>query len=174
MDNQQATSSETDLAYFAGIIDGEGWIGLQKRFERNRFTTYKPTIRVTNTDANIIERIQEIWLKLGVNGHLYETTQGPSVANGKPVMYLQIQKQTLLKKTLEAVLPYLVGKRARAAMLLRFVDKTVDREEAYQMIRAANQKGVLRGESSEAKSDPSNDRFILEEDMVHPAEKSGG
>jgi hypothetical protein len=172
MDNQQATPSEPELAYFAGIIDGEGWIGLQKRFVKNRFTVYAPRVRVTNTDSNIIEHIQMIWEKLGVNGHLYENTQDPSVSNGKPVMYIQIQKQELIKKTLEALLPYLVGKKARAIMLLRFLNKNrsfVEDDEIYQQIRDANQKGIHLGESSEAMSTTSK-----EEDMVHPAEKSGG
>jgi hypothetical protein len=148
MDNKQAMPTETDLAYFAGIIDGEGWIGLSKKF-RKPWITYHPCIRVTNTDANIIERVQSIWEALGVGSHLYETTQSPSVPNGKPVMYIQIQKHQLIKKTLEALMPYLVGKRARAVMLLRFVDKTIDREEAFQFMKTANQKGISHGKSSE-------------------------
>lgn len=168
MDNQQAIPSEAELGWFAGIIDGEGWIGLQKRLQRH-WVTYKPTLRITNTDANIIEKAQDIWLKLGVNGHLYDNEQCPSVPNGKTIMYIQVQKQELLKKTLEAIIPYLSGKKARAVMLLRFLTNTVDREEAYQMIRAANKKGV--GESSEAICEASQN---VSEDMVHPNNESIG
>lgn len=146
MDNKQATLKDTDLAYFAGIVDGEGWIGLQKRFKKGKLggdiVSYLPCIRVTNTDSNIINRIAEIWESLGVTGHLYESSQGPSVPNGKTVMYIQIQKQELLKRTLEAIIPHLVGKKARAQMLLRFIDRTIDRNVAYEAIRLANKKGV--------------------------------
>lgn len=144
MNNQQATP--IDLAYLAGIIDGEGWVGLQKRLQK-RWITYKPTLRVTNTDSNIINRVYEIWESIGVSGHIYEQEQGPSVPNGKQVMYIQLNKASDIQKVLEAVIPYLVGKKARAVMLVRYLTKTVDREEAYQTIRAANRKGV--GESSE-------------------------
>jgi hypothetical protein len=148
MDNQQATP--VDLAYLAGIIDGEGWIGLQKRVQgKGNWVTYKPALRITNTDANIINRVYEIWESLGVSGHIYENTQDPSVSNGKQILNLQLNKQSVIKIVLEAVIPYLVGKKSRAIMLLRFLDKSVDREEAYEAIKIANRKGVSKEESSE-------------------------
>jgi hypothetical protein len=170
MDNKQATP--TDLAYLAGIIDGEGWIGLQKRLDR-RWVTYKPALRITNTDPNIINRVYEIWEGLGVSGHIYENTQDPSVSNGKTIMNLQLNKQSVIKTVIEAVIPFLVGKKARAIMLLRFLDKSVDREEAYQSIKAANKKGV--GESSETTRETLemigtiNNPVVLSEDIVQTA-----
>lgn len=165
MDNKQATS-QTDLAYLAGIIDGEGWIGLQKRLNK-RWWTYLPCIRVTNTDPNIIQRVCEIWDGLGVSGHIYETEQGPSVSNGKNVMYIQIQKQSVLRTVLEAIIPYLVGKKARAIMLLRFLNKQVDRDEAYEAIRLANRKGVR--ESSETTREAPLQMLDVDEDIVQAA-----
>lgn len=144
MDNKQATL--VDLGYLAGIIDGEGWVGLQKRLQK-RWITYKPALRITNTNADIINRVYEIWEKIGVSGHIYENEQSPSVPNGKQIMNLQLNKGSDIQKVLEAVIPYLVGKKARAIMLLRYLTKTVDREEAYQEIKKANRKGVE--ESSE-------------------------
>lgn len=175
MDNKQATLHETDLAYLAGIIDGEGWVGLQKRI-MGKWVTYKPALRITNTDANIINRVYEIWEMLGVTGHIYENEQNPSITNGKMIMNLQLNKQSVIKVVLESVIPYLVGKKARAIMLLRFLDKTVDREEAFQAIKTANQKGIPRfptgvGESSEATREAPVAE--LDEDMVHSAAKAG-
>lgn len=142
--NQQATP--TDLAYLAGIIDGEGWIGLQKRLQK-RWITYKPTIRVTNTDSNIINRVYEIWESCGISGHIYENEQNPSVTNGKQILNLQLNKRIDIQTVLEAVIPYLVGKKARAIMLLRYLKNEVDREQAHDFIRLANKKG--KGESPE-------------------------
>jgi len=138
MDNKQATPIE--LAYLAGIIDGEGWIGLQKRLQR-KWITYKPALRITNTDANIINVVRKIWENVGVDGHIYENDQQPSVPNGKQILNIQLNKQSDIKRILDAVIPYLVGKKARAEMLLKFLDKTIDREEAYLAIKQANQKG---------------------------------
>jgi LAGLIDADG-like domain len=144
MDNKQATS--TDLAYLAGIIDGEGWIGLQKRLQK-RWTTFKPALRVTNTDSNIINRVYEIWESIGVSGHIYENEQNPSVPNGKQIMNLQLNKRVDIQKVLEQVIPYLVGKKARAIMLVRYLTNTVDKDEAYESIKSMNRKGMR--ESSE-------------------------
>ena len=140
MDNKQAT--QTDLAYLAGIIDGEGWIGLQKRLQK-RWITYKPALRVTNTDANIINRVYEIWESIGVSGHIYENEVSPSVPNGKQIMNLQLNKRIDIQKVLEQVIPYLVGKKARAIMLVRYLTNTVDKEEAYEAMKSMNRKGVV-------------------------------
>lgn len=151
MDNKQAT--QTDLAYLAGIIDGEGWIGLQKRLDR-RWITYKPALRVTNTDANIINRVYEIWEAIGVSGHIYENEQNPSVPNGKQIMNLQLNKAVDIQKILEQVIPYLVGKKARATMLVRFLTKTVDREEAFQAMKSMNRKGVVVSSETTRETEP--------------------
>lgn len=163
MDNQQATP--TDLAYLAGIIDGEGWVGLQKRFDK-KWWVYKPALRVTNTDPNIINRVYEIWEAVGVSGHIYENEQNPSVSNGKQIMNLQLNKKIDIQRVLEHIIPYLVGKKARAIMLHRYLTNTVDREEAYQSIRLANKKGV--GESPETTREASIP-MVLNEDIVHTA-----
>lgn len=46
--------TETDLAYIAGFIDGEGCIGLSPR-NKQRTRCY-PYLRVANTDKKILER----------------------------------------------------------------------------------------------------------------------
>lgn len=174
MDNKQATLQDTDLAYLAGIVDGEGWVGLQKRLLK-QWVTYKPALRVTNTDANLINRIYEIWETLGVSGHIYENEMSPSVPNGKQVMNLQLNKQSDILKVLNAIIPYLVAKKARAVMLKRFLDKTVDREEAYLSIRAANRKGApsdLRESSETTREAPQVPP--VDDDIVQAAMKIGG
>ena len=170
MDNKQATSIQNDLiytaelAYLAGIIDGEGWIGLQKRLQK-RWITYKPALRVTNTDANIINKVRQVWEVIGVDGHIYENDQDPSVTNGKQIMNIQLNKQTDILRVLLAVEPFLVGKRARAQMLIRFLTKSIDREEAYQFIRTANKKGLR--ESSETTREAPDSHLV--EDMAQTA-----
>lgn len=172
MDNKQATLKDTDLAYLAGIVDGEGWIGLQKRLLK-QWVTYKPALRVTNTDANLINRIYEIWEMIGVSGHIYENEMSPSVPNGKQIMNLQLNKQSDILKVLDSIIPYLVAKKARAIMLKRFLEKTVDREEAYLAIKAANRKGIPldQRESSETTREAP---AVQGEDIVHSVVKAGG
>ncbi len=45
---------KTDLAYAAGIIDGEGNIGIYANTSRNGYPVYRMRVRVTNTDEGLI------------------------------------------------------------------------------------------------------------------------
>jgi hypothetical protein len=137
MDNKHAMP--TDLAWLAGIIDGEGWIGLQKHIvPKNKCVAYSPHFRVTNSDLNIINRTQEILNSIGLNPYLKQQLH---IEGRKTVYHLNLHKQANLKVIYEAVLPYLVGKKARAEMMLRYINKTIDREIAYQELKKANQRG---------------------------------
>jgi hypothetical protein len=158
MDNQQATP--IDLAYFAGIIDGEGWIGLQKHIvPKNKCIAYSPHFRVTNTDLNIIGRIQGILNLMGINPYLKQQVH----VNGcKTVYHLNLHKKDHLKTVYESTLPYLVGKKARAEIMLRYIERSIDREEAYLEIKKANQKG----ESSETTREAP---LVMDEDIVQAA-----
>lgn len=55
MDNKQATP--IDLAYLAGLMDGEGCIMITKSKISNK-PVYNCQVKITNTDVNLIEKIQ--------------------------------------------------------------------------------------------------------------------
>ena len=147
MDNQHATPTDAEIGYLAAMFDGEGYVGLQRAVHRKRFIGYHARIGISNTDSNIIEKVQQIWNKLGINPHIYEK---PSTVNPfrKVCMYIEVLKLSLIKETLEAVLPHLAGKRARAVMLLKFINNEIDRDKAYENLKELNKKG-RPGEPSE-------------------------
>ena len=53
----------TDLAYVAGIIDGEGYIGLYNAVNGN----FRLQVGVTNTNEWLIQ-----WLKFAFGGHIHQ------------------------------------------------------------------------------------------------------
>ena len=127
MGNQQATDAE--LGWMAGIIDGEGWLGMCVGAEKS----YRPThhtrqysvtvdIKVTNCDPEIIVKAAQIMRKIGVNPYIRQ----PKVElkeNHKPHYEVSVHRMAPVRRVLEAVLPYLVGtKLERANLILRFMD----------------------------------------------------
>jgi hypothetical protein len=121
MDNQQGTIAE--LAWLAGIIDGEGWIGFtlakDQRGNVRRSILVKTEIRINNCDKAIVDKCIDIWRKVGVN---------PYIRNYKHkgirrrVYELATKNMTGVSKILIAVIPYLVGnKLERAKIMLRFI-----------------------------------------------------
>ena len=63
---------DTINAYYAGLTDGEGYVGI--RTSKNKkgdkiYERYTLQITITNCDLRVLERAVSIW-----GGHIYETT----------------------------------------------------------------------------------------------------
>lgn len=143
--------TDIELAYFGGILDGEGTISVNyRRFKRRdagKFRTYhRPYISVGNTDFRLVE-----WLKNTFGGfistHCYK---GP---NNK-TLHTWICRDRDLDKILDAVMPYLLLKKSQAECV-RAIKDTVKRgatklspdvidlrERMTLKIRSLNQRGV--------------------------------
>lgn len=120
MDNQQ--TSLTDLAWLAGIIDGEGWIGLSlaidDRSKTRRTVVVKTEIKINNTDREIIARCQRIWKQIGVNPY-YREYKYKAKAYRKPVYEVATKHMTGVLKLIDATLPYLTGNKLERAKLMK-------------------------------------------------------
>lgn len=127
MDNPQATDAE--LGWLAGIIDGEGWLGMSIETEHwyrigqnTRQKSIKVEIKVTNCDPEIVVKTAQIMQKLGVNPYIRQ----PKVelkANHKIHYEASTKRMAPVQRILQAIRPYLVGSKAeRADLILRFIE----------------------------------------------------
>ena len=128
MGNQQA--KDTDLAWLAGIIDGEGSILLGSGGKRGQFPGYhglqiRATIHITNTCANIISKCEEILDQLGVSFHVADKT---TASNRTQVWRIDIGKMEHTQRLLEAIMPFLVSKIGQAKIVHRFVVRRQNRK----------------------------------------------
>lgn len=123
MDNQQ--TSLTDLAWLAGIIDGEAWVGFSlakdDRSKNRRTVVVKTEIKIPNTDKEIIAKCYRIWKQIGVNPYYRETSYKVK-SYRKPVYEVATKNMTGVQKMINAVLPFLTGnKLERAHLMLEFI-----------------------------------------------------
>lgn len=151
MDNQQAT--QTDLAWLAGIIDGEGYVTLAGRKQRTR-PNYIACLEITNTEALLIQRVQRICGQLGVHLHLKEFAPRSGC---KVAWKLEAHRFTSVGPILVATLPYLTGKARRAIKVLDFIHRRQsygEQHPPYTPVEYALvvevQDLVRNGESSQA------------------------
>ena len=147
MGNQQATDAE--LGWLAGIIDGEGYLGMNLESEHSYRETHqtrqyniKVEIKVTNCDPEIVVRTAQIMHKLGVNPYIRQ----PAVVDLKPnhnIHYeASIKRMAPVKVVLEAIRPYLVGtKQERADIILRFIQLRTDNPGVENPAYADNATG---------------------------------
>ena len=164
MDNTHAMPEE--LGYLAGLMDGEGCIAIQQQKLAKGKYAYGVNVKITNTDPNIIETIQSIYLKLGVNPLIRERSN-QDVPQWKSWFEVYLTKQAHIKVVLEAILPYLRGKKSRAIIMLRYLDKQLEREDAFLQLRNANSKGKP---SETTRETPPQ----VDEDIVQAATNVGG
>lgn len=104
---------QTDLAYIAGILDGEGHIGIKKTVTRRNGRInpqYQERIAVRMVDEPAIRFIAET-----LGGNYY--SERPHAHNGRPLYCFQATDRQAASM-LEAVLPYLRVKRQNALAVL--------------------------------------------------------
>ncbi len=118
--------AETDLAYMAGIIDGEGTITIG--------TSGSPRLLVANSSMLLME-----WIVATFGGRM-QTPRATRKPNHKPVIswYCSADQTVALCRLL---LPCLKVKRLQADLILAWRD-TTDRVVALKLIRALNRRGL--------------------------------
>lgn len=101
--------AEAELAYFAGILDGEGSFVLHRNRIGYRFSCQ---VQVGNTDIRIME-----WIRVRFGGSVNQERR--SNVKHKPI-YRWVSQADNLDSLLTAVQPYLVAKRDQAELLLAY------------------------------------------------------
>jgi hypothetical protein len=118
--NQQA--SLTELAWLAGIVDGEGYIGVQYYNTRKRNISISAELSICNTDEQIIFKSQNIIQKLGVNPYIQTYMYGlKNKPKNKKQQKIVVHRMKQLSIVLKNINPYLTGnKKERAELVLEF------------------------------------------------------
>lgn len=128
MDNQQERF-ELELAWLAGIIEGEGWISLMlvKSAKKNGISlpAYVPNIGLVNTDLSIVEKAEELFNKLGLKyrKQLRKAYVGSDGASRKEKKEISIATHENFKILAKAIYPFMVGiKKQRIEKVLKFIE----------------------------------------------------
>ncbi len=104
-----------ELAYFAGLMDGEGCFNINYNKKRN---TYQARLTMTNTNLDML-----IWCQERIGGKIYKRKKYADHHKDKYEWMSWGDKEFLLN-LLKKILPFLVGKREQCKVLIKF-EKTV-------------------------------------------------
>lgn len=125
---------DTDLAWLAGIWEGEGSILLYSRPVNDKRIQITPSVTVTNTDIHIMNRVRKIVESLGCN---FSWRQYRPKKGTRDCYRYSSAHAHHIKVFLENILPFMVGeKKAAGETLLAFVSRRVE--------KAKDQKGGLK------------------------------
>lgn len=118
--NPQATLIE--IAWLAGIVDGEGYIGIQYYHTRKKNLSAGVELSICNTDEQIIFKSQNIIQKIGINPYIQTYMYGlKNRPKNKKQLKLVVHRMKQLSILLNNINPYLTGnKKERAELVLEF------------------------------------------------------
>lgn len=119
---------DTDLAWLAGIWDGEGSITMFSHTEKNGSKKLCPTCLVVNTDISIINEVRRILEELECKFVIHEFK--PQKDHHKMQWRITSRNMGYIVKLLSAIGPYLKGeKKARAEILLSYCTQRMQKTE---------------------------------------------
>jgi hypothetical protein len=115
---------QTDYAWMAGFIDGEGYIGMKKGYTVNDHKYHSwskegwywvtPTINVCNTDYQSLKKIGNA---IGANVNKRKKTN----TNLKSLYTVECSSREKIKRFLPNIMPYLIVKKKQAELVYRLV-----------------------------------------------------
>jgi len=138
-----------ELAYMAGIIDGEGTIYLQRQI-RNSYLSWYPRLQVCNTNAPVMK-----WIHSRFGGHLYGKDRSKHNKNWK-YQYQWYTNRKIMDNLLPKILPYLIIKKEHAQLILEFrktfkkhygtrgvpPEIAIIREKIFHKLKLINKRGI--------------------------------
>jgi hypothetical protein len=119
LDYVPQTYKPTDLAYMAGIIDGEGcfWIGKVPKKEGDGYVSehYRGLLKIDNTDIRLIE-----WIDSVFSGTASAQCRTTSSRKFEREIFTWNATGDRLLDMCEQILPYLVIKKEQCELMIKF------------------------------------------------------
>ena len=106
----------TQIAYLAGIIDGEGsiYIGNFSCNPKTGAKYYQTNMEVTNSDKGLLD-----WLYNTFGGRIYEYTEKQTPKNHRCTYYRWIVTGNCLTHLCDLLLPYLICKKRQCEIMIK-------------------------------------------------------
>jgi len=113
--NQQAKA--VDLAWLAGLVDGEGTIGLYK-YMCGKSLVCKPRFQICTTSPRLVKRVLEILEPLGFKLYVNQAEQRPQWKERYTIVAC---KHETCEQIILMLYDYLVEKKPQADLLLGYL-----------------------------------------------------
>lgn len=108
-------TTDTILAYMAGLVDGEGCLTIARQNRKERKNpSFKTSVTVSNTDRRLVDIFKEHF-----GGCIYET-KDKRVSKGWANSFTWHCTAGNSRIFLKAILPYLIAKKQQAILILEF------------------------------------------------------
>jgi len=124
-----------DICWLAGAFDADGTVTIRDAKAR----TPHPYFDLSNSDDVFIEKTVRVLNSLGVNPHIREQKLNKK---WKTVYRVSLSRQAQVKQVLEILLPYLTAKKARASLVISYIDN--HNYEIVKDVKLLNRRGDIQ------------------------------
>jgi hypothetical protein len=144
------TVQDVDLAWLAGIIDGEGCFCIFTNSRKDAMnSSISANLTITNSNCLLLNRCKEILDALEIK-YLYQDPKNGH-QRGRRVMRIRIRNYSSLQKIIELTLPFFVGKAEQAKLVLEFASlagergklRYDNRAKLMSKVKELNQRGHI-------------------------------
>lgn len=154
---------DTDIAWLAGIVDGEGSVQLMNCKDGQHL---KPRLSVVNCDISIINRCRLIAMDV-LNDRTFSVYVNKRYGefNKRTTFHISIDDGQLILKMLIQLLPYLTGKKRQAELIVEFLSDRIkgsrytNNDRVIQMkVSMLNKRGATNEEKKIKELDASQNK----------------
>lgn len=147
----QSRANPLDLAWLAGLVDGEGSINLGRSFAKGGYNSTKTLVDISMCSKAAVEKAAEL---IYLVTHKKYPVKERIYSQAKHVVYsLRVIDQKGCRKVCEALMPYLVAKKEMADIMIKFCQsrqalkagKQGSRYSDYELGLIAQCKVAIRG-----------------------------
>lgn len=121
---KEAGVAEWEMGWLAGIIDGEGCVGIKIRESKKYAGQWWACVQIGNTSRKIIDKIEEILRRLDVD--FTESFTHPKNKKWSDSWSVRVGECVSTWRLCREVVPFLVMKKQRTEMLMEFSEKRAE------------------------------------------------
>lgn len=115
----QSRMKESDIAWLAGILDGEGTFGTTTGGNGAKCCT--PKMQIGNTSLLLIEKACNIIREVSGGYEAYRSARQTQCKSGSIIHTMEISRREVLDQMLQLLLPHLTAKKAQAEEIIAFI-----------------------------------------------------
>jgi len=130
--HSEQLSEREVLAYMAGLVDGEGYIGIRKNI-----ATFQALIQISMTHQDVIR-----WVHTNFDGTFEIVDRASKEGSNQEIIYRwTLSSKDKVLQLLEALYPFLIVKRLHCAIAVEFCRKFNNQSNGKRY--SANDKAIM-------------------------------
>jgi hypothetical protein len=113
---------DTDIAWLAGVFDGEGCVRVQRSKRRGGRCVFSIVLTLANTSTDLVDRYLTILRGLGLTPNVDLATKYTK----RPIFYVKVARKNEALALARSLAPYATSKRSELRMAILYLERACE------------------------------------------------